>query len=167
MGVDTVRWYTPMTPEDEEKEKARVSHLSAEEKDQELRDLNRQLARLEKLKGINTGELYTWSGRYKALMRDYGFPLFVWYWCCWFSMGVMVYGAIDLGGLDAMMIISKSDNALSQLTGSHWALAEKIDPQLGQIGVTLVLNELLEPIRLPFVVVTLKPAVEFINPPKY
>jgi len=77
-GIDAVRWYTPMTAEEEEIEKARVSHLSAEEKDRELRELNRQLARLEKLKGINTGELYTWSGRYKALMRDYGFPLFVW-----------------------------------------------------------------------------------------
>lgn len=82
-------------------------------------------------------------------------------------MGIMVYGAIDLGGLDAMMVIGKADQFLSQLTGSHWELAEKIDPQLGQIGVALVLNELLEPVRLPFVVVTLKPAVEFINPPKY
>ena len=65
-GIDAVRWYTPMTEEEEEIEKARVSHLSAEVKDQELRELNRQLARLEKLKGINTGELYTWSGRYKV-----------------------------------------------------------------------------------------------------
>ena len=46
-GIAAVRWYTPMTAEEEEKEKARVSHLSAEEKDRELRDLNRQLARLE------------------------------------------------------------------------------------------------------------------------
>lgn len=61
-----------MTAEEEEKEKARVSHLSAEEKDRELRDLNRQLARLEKLKGINTGELYTWSGRYKVSFCDHG-----------------------------------------------------------------------------------------------
>lgn len=60
------RWYTPMTTEEEDKEKARVAHLSPEEKDQELRELNRQIARLEKLKGINTGELYTWSGRYKV-----------------------------------------------------------------------------------------------------
>jgi hypothetical protein len=41
-------------------------------------ELNRQLARLERLRGINSGELYTWSGRYKALMRDYAFPLFMW-----------------------------------------------------------------------------------------
>jgi hypothetical protein len=51
------RFYTPMTPEEEEKEKARVLYLSPEEKDQELRKLNREISRLEKLKGINTGEL--------------------------------------------------------------------------------------------------------------
>ena len=85
----TTRWYTPITSEEEEIEKARVSHLSPEEKDKELRDLNRQLARLEKLRGINTGEIYTWSGRYKALMRDYALPLFMWYWCCWCTMGTL------------------------------------------------------------------------------
>ena len=40
------RFYTAMTKEEEEQEKARVSHLSPEEKDQELRSLNRQLAKL-------------------------------------------------------------------------------------------------------------------------
>eukprot|EP00980_Cylindrotheca_fusiformis_P011008 scaffold2526_cov131-Cylindrotheca_fusiformis.AAC.24 len=154
-----LRWYTPLTNEEEEKEKARVSHLSREERDFELRELNRQLARLERLRGINTGELYTWSGRYK----DY----FARYWCCWFSTGVMVYGAIDLGGLDAMMIIEKTDVAIAQFTGSEWGLAEKIDPQLGHIGVAMVLNEMLEPIRLPLVVMTLRPTLEFFNPPKY
>ena len=58
-----------MTKEEEEQEKARVSHLSPDEKDAELRKLNREIARLETLKGINTGELYTWTGRYKALVR--------------------------------------------------------------------------------------------------
>jgi hypothetical protein len=82
-------------------------------------------------------------------------------------MGIMVYGAIDLGGLDAMMVISKVDDALSQLTGSEWALSKTIDPKLGKIGVALVLNEMIEPIRLPFVVVTLKPTIEYLNPPKY
>ena len=150
-----------MTAEEEEKEKARVSHLTAEEKEGELRKLNRELARLEMLKGINTGELYTWSGRYKALMRDYAFPLFVYYWSVWFSMGVGMYLAIDFGGLDAMHIIQKFDN----YTGL--SLTEKIDPQLGKIGLALVMNEMLEPIRLPIVVATLKPAMDTISPPKY
>ena len=60
-----------MTKDEEEREKARVSHLSPDEKDAELRKLNREIARLETLKGINTGELYTWTGRYKALVRSF------------------------------------------------------------------------------------------------
>jgi hypothetical protein len=73
--LTSVRWYTPMTKEEEESEKARASHITPEEKDKELRQLNREISRLEMLRGINNGELYTWSGRYKGLMRDYGFPL--------------------------------------------------------------------------------------------
>jgi hypothetical protein len=63
------RHYTPMTEEEEKQEKQRVAGLTAFQKDQELRQLNRQIARLEKMKGINTGELYTWSGRYKVGAR--------------------------------------------------------------------------------------------------
>lgn len=150
-----------MTPDEQEQEKARVHHLSPQDKEEELRRWNREIAKLEVLRGINTGELYTWSGRYKALMRDYAFPLFVYYWVTWTSMGVATYLAIDLGGLDAMQWIERADD----YTG--WQLVDRIDPQLGKIGLTLVLNELLEPIRLPFVVATLKPVMDQINPTKY
>ena len=119
------RWYTPMTAEEQEKEKARVTHLSSDAKDLELRDLNRQIARLEMLRGINTGELYTWSGRYKVLMRDYAFPLFAYYWSVWATMGAGVYLAIGIGGLDAMQVIGWFDG----LTGL--GLAEKVDPTFG------------------------------------
>jgi hypothetical protein len=156
-----LRYYTPMNKEEEEQEKARVSHLSKEEKDLELRKLNREIARLETLRGINTGELYTWSGRYKSLMRDYGFPLFVYYWVVWSLMGVSVYLAIDIGGLDAMDLLARVDNNFG------WNLSDKVDPQLGKIGLVLMINELLEPVRLPLVITTLKPAMDTISPPKY
>jgi hypothetical protein len=155
------RFYTPLTKEEEEEEKARVTHLSPEEKEQELRAYNRELAKFEMLKGINNGELYTWSGRYKALLRNYGLPLFVYYWAVYGTMGLTVYLAIDLGGLDAMEVLGKFDN----FTG--WSLSDKVDPALGKIGLALVTNEVLEPIRLPFVVATLKPVMETVSPPKY
>ena len=75
------------------------------------------------------------------------------------SLGASVYLAIDLGGMDAMAIIAKGDTLLTQLTGSEFNIVSKVDPQLGKIGVALVLNEMLEPIRLPFVVATLKPTM--------
>lgn len=160
-GTSEKRWYTPMTPEEQEQEKARVHHLSPEQKEKELRQYNREISRLEMLRGINTGELFTWSGRYKALMRDYGIPLFVYYWVTWTSMGAATYLAIGVGGLDAIGVISYIDG----MTGLD--LAAKVDPQLGKIGLALVVNECLEPIRLPFVVATLKPVMDTISPPKF
>lgn len=60
------RHYTPVTKDEEEQEKLRVTTLTEFQKDQELRKYNRELAKLEFLKGINTGDLYTWSGKYKV-----------------------------------------------------------------------------------------------------
>ena len=71
-----------MTTEEEEAEKERVSKLTAFQKEMELRDLDRQIAKLSMLRGINTGELYTMRGKYKALARDYGFPFMGWYCTC-------------------------------------------------------------------------------------
>lgn len=155
------RWYTPMTKEEEEIEKARVSHLLPDEKETELRSLNREIAKLETLRGINTGELYTWSGRYKSLLKNYGFPLLVYYWTLWATMGGIVYLGIDFGGVDAMALLQKID------ANTGWSVSDKVDPQLGKMGVALILNECLEPIRMPFVVVTLKPVMDIVSPPKY
>ena len=74
---------------------------------------------------------------------------------------VGTYAAITVGGLDAMDIIARFD----QFTG--FELAQKVDPALGKMGLCLALNECWEPIRLPFVVATLKPIMETISPPKY
>lgn len=155
------RTYIPITPEEEEEEKTRVASLSSFQKDQELRKYNREIARLEALKGINTGERYTWSGRYKALARDYGMPLVAYYWVCWGVSFVGCFGAITLGGLDAMAIVAKADT----MTG--WDLTSKVDPELGKLGVTLVLNELIEPIRMPLVITTVKPVMDQFFPPKF
>lgn len=54
-----VRYYSPMTKDEEEAEKQRVSKLSDYQKEMELRDLDRQIAKLNMLRGINNGELYT------------------------------------------------------------------------------------------------------------
>jgi hypothetical protein len=77
------------------------------------------------------------------------------------TVGVGMYLAIDIGGLDAMEILAKAD----AYTG--WSLSDKVDPQMGKIGLALLLNEMAEPVRLPVVVATLKPVMELISPPKY
>ena len=52
-----VRHYTPMTSAEEDAEKKRVAGLSDFKKEQELRQLNREIMRLKHLRGINTGEV--------------------------------------------------------------------------------------------------------------
>ena len=155
------RYYTPMTETEEKQEKQRISALTTFERDQELRLLNREIARLEKLRGINTGELYTWSGRYKALARDYGMPLVVWYWAVWTSTAFLCYGAITVFDIDTLSLLAQFD------ARTGWDLCSKVDPEMGKIGMAIVANEMLEPIRLPAVIVTVKPVMDRLNPPKY
>mmetsp|Transcript_11267 Transcript_11267/g.15790 ORF Transcript_11267/g.15790 Transcript_11267/m.15790 type:complete len:231 (+) Transcript_11267:162-854(+) len=147
----------PLNKEEELKEKERVAGLSDFQKEIELRDLDKQLARVNMLRRINTGELYTMRGQFKALMQDYGMPFMVWYWTIWGTTAVLTYGAINIFGVDAMEIISWADG----FTG--FDLTSKVDPTLGTIGLTIAVNELIEPLRLPFVVVTTKPIVKFIT----
>ena len=157
----SIRHFTPMTQEEQDAEKQRVASLTPFQKDQELRKLNRKIAKLEMLKGVNTGELYTWSGRYKQLSRDYGMPMMAYYFCCWSVSGLGLFGLIQLSGVDTMQYIETIDAYMK------WDLASKVDPEMGKIGLTLVLNEMIEPIRLPIVILTVKPVVDRLFPPKY
>ena len=153
--------FVPMTPQEEENEKLRVSQLSPSEKDMEFRQLNRQIAVLEKKRGINTGELYTWSGKYKALARDYGMPLLVWYWAIWISTGIVCYTTITLFDVDVMYLLQQID------VRTGYAISEQVNPEYGKIGMALVINEIIEPLRLPIVIVTVKPVIDRLFPPKY
>ncbi|GFH52156.1 hypothetical protein CTEN210_08632 [Chaetoceros tenuissimus] len=161
MQGSSSRFYSVLTKDEEEAEKKRVASLSKYQKEIELRDLDKELARLNTLRGINTGELYTMRGKFKALARDYGMAFMAWYWTVWCSTAALTYGAIEMGLVDAMQLIGQFD----VLTG--FDLSSKVDPQLGAIGVTLVFNEMLEPLRLPIVVMTTKPIVETLYPRKF
>jgi hypothetical protein len=157
----SVRHFTPMTATEEEEEKKRVASLTPFQKDQELRKLNRELAKFEMIKGINTGDLYTWTGKYRALAREYGVPLVAWYWAVWGSTCVVCYTAIHVGGVDAMALLAQID------ARTGFDLVSKVDPSVGKIGLAVIVNELVEPIRLPFVIVTVKPVMDQFFPPKY
>lgn len=80
VGTETVavRFFSVLSKEEEEQEKKRVEGLSKYQKEIELRALDKELARLNTLRGINTGELYTFRGKFKALARDYGVAFMAW-----------------------------------------------------------------------------------------
>ena len=155
-----IRYYTPLTKEEEEAEKKRVAGLSDFKKEQELRKLNREIMKLTRLKGINTGELYTIRGKYKMLLSEYGMPMMGWYACCWLASGAAVYGLATVGGMDAMAVLSYIDSY------TNLNMAARVDPEMGKLGIVLILNEMLEPIRLPFVVLTVRPVFDRVFPPK-
>jgi len=160
-AITPTRHFSMLTPAEEETEKERVSKLSSYQKEMELRNLDEQIAKLNTLRGINTGELYTLRGKFKALARDYGIGFMVWYWTVWCSTAVLTYGAIELGNVDAIAMLAKVD------AWTGYEISTKVDPTLGTIGLTLAVNECLEPLRLPVVVLTTKPVVHFFQPGKY
>ena len=79
-----------------------------------------------------------------------------WYWTCWFATAGLSYAAIELGGVDPLIVANKLEMFLGWENNS---LAGRLDPTLGQIGLVVAVNECLEPLRLPFVVFTTKPVV--------
>jgi len=151
------RFYSALSKDDEEAEKQRVAGLSDYEKEIELRDLDAKLAKLNTLRGINTGELYTLRGRFKFLARDYGIGFMMWYWTVWCSTAALTYASIEVLGVDAMALFARVDG----WTG--YDISSKVDPTLGTIGLTIAVNELLEPLRLPIVVFSTKPVVDFFS----
>ena len=131
-----------------------MASLSDYEKEVELRELDAEISRLNTLRGINTGELYTLRGKFKFLAKEYGMGFMIWYWTVWCSTAVLTYGAIEVLDVDAIALLARVDN----FTGLD--IANKVDPTLGTIGLTVAVNELIEPLRLPIVVFTTKPVVD-------
>lgn len=148
--------FSSLPLEEEQAEKLRVEGLSQYQKEMELRKLDADLARLNTLRAINTGELYTFRGKFKMLSRDYGMGFLAWYWTCWFATAGLSYAAIELGGVDPLMVAAKLESFIGL---EPEAITGKLDPTIGQIGLVVAVNECLEPLRLPFVVVTTKPVV--------
>jgi len=159
--MSSVMHFSALTTEEEEKEKTRVATLSKYQKEMELRALDKEISRLNTLRGINTGELYTFRGKFKALARDYGIGFVIWYWNVWAFTGICTYAAIELGNVDVIALIQKLD------VWTGYNISKNVDPTIGAIGLTLFVNELLEPIRLPIVVMTTKPVVEYFSPKTY
>lgn len=149
--------YSSIPPDEEEKEYERVAALSDYQKEMELRKLDAEIARLQTLRGINTGDLYTLRGKYKILARDYGMGFMAWYGAVWVTTAGLTYAAFELGGVDPIMVMTKAETWLSL---EHGAITGKVDPNLGQLGLVLVINELLEPLRLTFVVMTTRTVVD-------
>ena len=84
---------------------------------------------------------------WKDLFKKYG-PVFLIYWNgVWLLGGLSIYGALELGNVDPLPLARAIHlDALIDLN--------KIDPAHGNVAVAIILNEVAELVRFPFVLAT-------------
>ena len=126
----------------------------------ELDELQNERNQLRQLLQDLGGRQLSTTERYQQLVQRYGLPFLGWYWVVWSASGAAVYGAIEFLEIDAMLFIEQWD------TWTGWGIQSNVDPEWGTIGLAVAMNEILEPLRLPFVLVTVKPVIDKLRPPK-
>lgn len=92
------------------------------------------------------------------LLIQYGAPFAIWYGCVWVSMWLGIYTLLELG------LISWEDSVKPLLEGlGLGSYGEKIDPSYGNLIIAFLVNECIEPIRLPFVIATGAPIIKAVR----
>lgn len=77
------------------------------------------------------------------------------YWTCvWLLTGGGCYLALQYGEVDALLLFAHLDD----LTGL--STAQQLSPEMGNAAAAVAINEMLEPVRLPFVVVSTPTVVD-------
>ncbi|GMH98132.1 hypothetical protein TrST_g6748 [Triparma strigata] len=139
-----------------------LSSLTPSEKSTEKESIEKSLHSLQTRLSLLTLESSTFRGQLKSLTRDYGFPFLVYWWSLWGVTGIICYGSISFFSLDVPSLLKNIDTLI------NIDVSGRIDPDLGEVAVAVAVNELLEPVRLPFVVVTTKKLVDTLGyGPKY
>jgi hypothetical protein len=128
--------------------------LDPEARKKEFDELQGERDHLQLLLQELGGRKLSTTGRYQQLVQRYGLPFLGWYWVVWSASGAVVYGAIEILGADAMLYIEQWD------AWTGWGIQSHVDPEWGTIGLAVAMNEILEPLRLPFVLVTVKPLID-------
>ena len=131
-----------------------LSSLTPSEKSTEKESIEKSLHSLQTRLSLLTLESSTFRGQLKSLTRDYGFPFLVYWWSLWGFTGILCYGSISFFSLDVPSLLKNLDSLI------NIDVSGRIDPDLGEVAVAVAVNELLEPVRLPFVVVTTKKLVD-------
>lgn len=93
-------------------------------------------------------------GRWSSLVergKRYGPFFVVYYTAVWITTGVGIFFAIEHVGNDAVL------DTLKQLGVDQFVDLSKVDTQLGNAVTAVVLNELIEPLRLPIGIATVAP----------
>lgn len=134
--------------------------LDPEARKKDLEELQGERDNLQELLRDLGGRQLSTTERYQQLVQRYGLPFLGWYWVVWSTSGAVVYGAIEILEVDAILYIEQWD------AWTGWGMQSHVYPDWGTIGLAVAMNEILEPLRLPFVLVTVKPVIDTLRPPK-
>jgi hypothetical protein len=138
--------------QEDKTERAAVESLEPEERKRRLEDVNAQLRTLQRQRDVLSGDAFSMRGSAKIIARDYGFPFVIYWWACWSVTGVGIFGAISMGGLDPFSLVAAFDGVAG--TSLVEFLPTDLDPLFGNAALAVALNELLEPVRLPLVLLS-------------
>ena len=89
----------------------------------------------------------------KQLISQYGAFIILTYTGVWISTGIGCYAVVSSIGADAVL------EGLKHIGAGNYVDLDKFDPRLGNAAVAFVINECLEPIRLPIYLACIRPAV--------
>ena len=95
----------------------------------------------------------------KVGLMDYfkqlGMPFLAWWTGVWVVTGVGIYSGMELFGIDVLGMLQTT------LPSNNYIDFSKVDPKTGNVMTAVAINELIEPIRFPFVLLTAKPIIKW------
>jgi hypothetical protein len=95
----------------------------------------------------------------KIGLMDYfkklGMPFLAWWTGVWAVTGVGIYSGMELFGIDILGMLQTA------LPSNNYIDFSKVDPKTGNVMTAVAINELIEPIRFPFVLLTAKPIIKW------
>mmetsp|Transcript_18270 Transcript_18270/g.29723 ORF Transcript_18270/g.29723 Transcript_18270/m.29723 type:complete len:277 (+) Transcript_18270:1329-2159(+) len=88
-------------------------------------------------------------GKFSMLMKEHGMFFLVYWTGFWAVTGVACYGAVSWFGPETAI------NIVKYVGLDNFIDVESLNPSVGNVAVAVLINEALEPIRLPIVVASL------------
>eukprot|EP00929_Paragymnodinium_shiwhaense_P115783 TRINITY_DN84876_c0_g1_i1.p1 TRINITY_DN84876_c0_g1~~TRINITY_DN84876_c0_g1_i1.p1 ORF type:complete len:224 (+),score=34.19 TRINITY_DN84876_c0_g1_i1:72-743(+) len=98
------------------------------------------------------------KGGLMQMITQYGAPFALWYAFCWFGGWFSIYMLLETG------IVSWQDSLRPFFAGLGLeSYCERVDPSMGNAVIAFICNEILEPVRFPFVLATGVPVIQAIR----
>lgn len=107
---------------------------------------------------VEIEELANKKGGIMQFIVQYGFPFVCWYVFVWASSWFVIFSMLQLE-------IVSFQTTVKPLLAS-WGLGayvEQIDPSMGNVVISFILNEVVEPIRFPLVLLSAKPVLKVVT----